>query len=120
MTGDGPDQRPLRPSRGAAGLRLLALLAAIVVGGFFAVGSGLSIVFEFQGFGTPADDPRPAVIARQALVLFLALSVPIGLSRMLYPATARWWPVAIGAIAVIAIAAVTLGIVLGTADGGTA
>ena len=117
MSGEDPDQRPLRPSRGAAGLRLFALLSAIVIGGFFAVGAGLDIVFEFQGFGTPASAPRSAFIARQALVLFLALSVPIGLARLLYPGTTRWWPIAIGVSATIAIAAVVLGTVQGDADG---
>ena len=90
-----------------------------MIGGFLAVGAGLGIIFELQGFGTPAGDPRPGYIAQQALVLFLALSVPIGLARLLYPDTARWWPVAIGVIAAISIAAVVLGVVQGTADGGT-
>ena len=118
MSGEGPDRQPVRPSRGAAGLRLLALLAAIVVGGFFAVGSGLGILFEFQGFGTPASGPRPSYLAGQALVLFLSLTAPIGLARLLYPHTARWWPVAIGGIAAIAIAVVIVGFVQGTSSGG--
>lgn len=118
MSGEGPDREPIRASRGAAGLRLLALLAAIVVGGFFAVGSGLGILFEFQGFGIPASGPRPSYLAGQALVLFLAVAAPIGLARLLYPHTARWWPVAIGGIAVIAIGVVIVGVALGTSNGG--
>ena len=74
------------------------LVVAYAVGGLFAVGAGLGILLEAQGFGTPSGGPRRGYIALQAVQLLLALGVPVVLTRVLLPATSRWWLPALGVV----------------------
>lgn len=63
-------------------MRSAVALAATVVAAFVAIGCGIAILFELQGFGRPRDtDPRFWYVGLLILALACCVAVPARLWR---------------------------------------
>lgn len=87
-------------------IRIIALVVVFLLGVLFAVGGVLGLVFEFAGFGPPGQ-PRPLVVLGSGAQLLIAVAVPVGLVRLLFPTPwrqwlgGRWWWIAIGVVGLV-------------------
>lgn len=100
---------PFRPEAAPAWARAAALAVAAGLGGLFAVGAVIAALFEVQGFGREAADPRPGYLLVLAVGFAAALGVPALLARWLFPRRAGRVAVAVlfasvvGAVALLGL-----------------
>lgn len=98
--------RTPRTEAAPAWARGLALAVAAGLGGLFAVGSVVAALFEVQGFGREALDPRPSYLVAVALGLAASRGISALLARWLFPQWAG--RAALGVLLLGAVGAVAL------------
>lgn len=92
---------PPRPETAPAWARALALIVVAGLGGLFGVGAVIAALFEAQGFGREAADPRTGYLLALALAFAAGLGVPALLARWLFPQRAGRAAVAVLVVGVV-------------------